>query len=237
VLAAAPQNNNATSKRGKAVHSGAEWMLSFSCAMHGNGCPGEGLIMRMPGGDKLLVRFKADCSHVSDGQAHGQARGDARLSLQEGAGGRSGAWAHSLAAAGGRSVQQQLDNDASSSGASGQVVRQAQYEARKKLYRFHADPLLSLVLRERAVSASDAAATPAEDLPWRLWLGDMAPMGLTLGSEVLLLTVTDEQMRLWQLQMQMRLWQPTAVGSVQGLWRVVDGCHRGHGEWKMCNAG
>ena len=67
-----------------------------------------------------------------------------------------------------------------------------QYEARKKLFRFHKDPLLSLVLRERVVAASDAAATPAADLAGRLWLGDVPPLGLTVGSEVVLLMMKDE---------------------------------------------
>lgn len=199
----APKAANATSKRGRPVHEGASWYMTFSCAMMTDGCPVTGILMQLATeDDKLHVRFSSDCRHQPGAESKGQLRGALRDNLVEsimaggGGGGHSVSVIHRGALAS-RPVEQQLCQDVSAAGANPHVVSQAVHQARAAESKFDCEQIESARKRMLSSSSADLAATPDEDRKDRLWGGDIPFLTQLSDATFMLLRMMDMQLWRW----------------------------------------
>ena len=191
-----PKNSNSTRGLDSSVHADADWFVMVCCAQLPNGCPGACMLLKPWGKAELHVRFKCGCEHTPHGNRVGQLRGLQRELFADEARGRKGAHMH-VRAASARPPLEQLGKDVSRCGSSAQVARQAIMEQRKAKYQYAVDVGESLRLRKAHMEDADKTSTPVSDQARRLFYGDTPLFAELQDGHLLLLQVTEAQLRAW----------------------------------------
>ena len=112
--------------------------------------------------------------------------------------GRTGAMLHK-ALLQARTPAQALDRATHMAGASAQVVRQAQYEVRKRQTQFASESVISLERRMLHKTKEDVEQTPQVDRKLRLWGSDIASYHRLPDGSFAGLRMTDLHLRAWIL--------------------------------------
>ena len=217
------------------VHGNSEWFFTFVCVHAPNGCPCRVVVSKPLGREELEIFFSHSCVHDPEGRPVGQLRGVSRAEAVEAMGGRTAASAHGhqLLA---RPASHRVDNTMSNTGASSQVLRQANSESKASSSGSVGQEGDIAAARARQEKGIRQDTRDAVDVTIR---GDLPLVSSLNGSDFLVMRMSDSMLYRWLYARNRGCrgwWMDSTSGLVRGCVLVGRGCAAAHFSHLPCDS-